>query len=66
MTQLMHAGMSKAQALAQIDNLAQSQSVMLGTDQMFFVVAIAFVVAASVVWLAPKPKLFAGQMGGGH
>ena len=66
MTQLMRAGMSKAQALAQIDNLTQNQAVMLGTDQMFFAVAIAFVVAASVVWLAPKPQLSASPMTGGH
>lgn len=66
MNQLMHAGLTKTQALAQLDNLTQTQSVMLGTDQMFFVVAIAFAVAASVVWLAPKPKLFASPMDGGH
>ncbi len=64
---LQHAGMSPSQALAQLDNLTQGQSVMLATDQMFFIVAMAFAVAATIVWLAPKPKIFpGGPPGGGH
>ncbi|HEY2708275.1 MAG TPA: DHA2 family efflux MFS transporter permease subunit [Caulobacteraceae bacterium] len=64
-TTLAHAGMTHAQSLAQIDNLTQSQAVMLATDQMFLVMAVAFVGAAFVVWLAPKPNIFAVPAGGG-
>jgi len=62
---LTHAGMSPAQALAQLDNLVQSQAVMLATDQMFLAMTFCFLVAACVVWLAPKPSLFSTPMGGG-
>jgi len=64
-TTLTHAGMSADQALNQIEGITQGQAVMLATDQMFVIMAIAFVFAASVVWLAPKPNLFSGPGGGG-
>jgi DHA2 family multidrug resistance protein len=67
-TTLMHAGLTQAQALGQIDSMSQSQAVMLATDQMFLVMTIAFGIAACAVWLAPKPKIFGfgGPPGGGH
>jgi DHA2 family multidrug resistance protein len=59
--------MSPDQALAQLDNLTQSQAVMLGTNQMFLIMTVGFVVAACAVWLSPKPKLnMGGPPGGGH
>jgi MFS transporter, DHA2 family, multidrug resistance protein len=64
-TTLMHAGMTSTQALSQLDNMVQSQSVMLATDQVLYGITIAYVVAAAVVWLAPKPRIF-GAGGGGH
>jgi len=64
---LTHLGMSSQQALSQLEGLTQGQAVMLATDQMFLIMAIAFVFAACVVWLAPKPNLIAGPgAGGGH
>jgi hypothetical protein len=33
---------------------------MLATDQMFLIMTVAFLFAACVVWLAPKPQIFAG------
>ncbi|HXQ48121.1 MAG TPA: MFS transporter, partial [Caulobacteraceae bacterium] len=63
---LMRGGMTAAQALSQIDNLTQSQAVMLATDQMFFLTSMAFVVAAMAVWLSPKPNIAGVSMGGGH
>jgi len=63
---LRHAGLSPAQALAQLDSLAQSQAVMLATNQIFVVTSLAFLVAACVVWLAPKPRIFAAAPAGGH
>jgi DHA2 family multidrug resistance protein len=65
-TTLMHAGMSSGQALSQIDNIAQSQAVMLATDQVQFGITLAYLFAACVVWFAPKPKIFAADGGGGH
>jgi DHA2 family multidrug resistance protein len=62
---LTRSGLSSAQALSQIDSLTQSQAVMLATNQMFIVMTVAFLVAACVVWLAPKPSLFTRPMGGG-
>lgn len=64
---LTHGGMTASQALSQIDNLTQSQAVMLATDQMFMVMTLAYLVAACVVWLAPQPRIFgAAPAGGGH
>jgi len=65
---LTHAGMTHAQALAQLDNMTQSQAVMLAAGQMFLLMTLCFLIAAGVVWLAPQPKLFAGQAAtaGGH
>jgi DHA2 family multidrug resistance protein len=60
-------GMSAAEALGQLDNIVQSQAVMLATDQMFFLIAGVFLIAAVAVWLSPKPKIFpGGPPGGGH
>jgi MFS transporter, DHA2 family, multidrug resistance protein len=65
---LVHQGLSPAQALGQLDALVQGQAVMLATNQMFFGMVLTFLLAACVVWLAPQPKIFAGQpaAGGGH
>jgi len=64
---LTRAGLSPAQAMAQLEGVTQSQAVMLATDQMFLVMFVAFLVAAAVVWLAPKPRIFqGGAPAGGH
>ena len=39
-----------------IDWLLQGQSVMVATNQIFMAIAVIFVVAAMIIWLAPKPK----------
>src|ERR1700722_6386252 len=60
-------GMTSDQALNQIEGLTQGQAVMLATDQMFLIMTVAFAFAACMVWLAPKPNIFAGQAAaGGH
>jgi len=48
-------GTSPDMAIAQLNVLAQGQSVMIATNQMMFIVAVAFALAAAVIWLAPKP-----------
>jgi len=47
--------MAPGGALAQLDTLVQSQSVMIATNQMMFLVALAFVVAAAVIWRRSRP-----------
>src|SRR5262249_39058137 len=42
-------------ALAQLNALVQGQSVMIATNQLMLLVALAFALAAGVIWLAPKP-----------
>jgi DHA2 family multidrug resistance protein len=58
-------GFSPDQALRQVDGLVQVQSTMLATNHLFLVGASIFVIAASIVWFAPKPRRGA-TMGGGH
>jgi DHA2 family multidrug resistance protein len=61
-----HAGSSAAQALQQLDNMVQTQAVMLATNRVFFIVSLVFVAAAAAVWLAPRVKRPAGAPAGGH
>jgi DHA2 family multidrug resistance protein len=65
-TTLTHAGMTSQAALTQLDGITQSQAVMLATDQMFLLLTLAFIGAACVVWLAPKPHIAGMSGGGGH
>jgi len=58
-------GLSSDQALRQLEGLVQTQAVMISTNQMFLATAVVFAIAASVIWIAPKPKRVAGP-GGGH
>jgi DHA2 family multidrug resistance protein len=58
-------GLSADQALRQLDGMVQVQAVMISTNRMFLVAAAVFAVAASIIWLAPKPTRKAGP-GGGH
>ena len=58
-------GLTPAQASGQIDRMLQIQAVMLSTNEMFFVSAFMFMIAASVVWLAPKRR-GGGSVMGGH
>jgi MFS transporter, DHA2 family, multidrug resistance protein len=53
---LTQAGSTAAQALRQLDSLVQTQAVMLATNRVFFVTAFVFLLAAGVIWLAPKTK----------
>jgi DHA2 family multidrug resistance protein len=49
-------GFSADQALRQLDNLVQTQSVMVATNHIFQAIAAVMFVAAAVVWFAPKPQ----------
>jgi len=59
-------GMSHDAALNQLNGMVQSQSVMIATNQLMFVVALAFAVAAFAIWLAPKPTRTVEAGAGGH
>jgi DHA2 family multidrug resistance protein len=58
-------GLSHDQAIGQVDRLVQVQSTMLATNQLFLISTLLFLFAASVIWMAPKPKGPA-PAGGGH
>jgi DHA2 family multidrug resistance protein len=49
-----------------LDYLVTSQSVMLSTNQIMTVVGLIFVVAASIIWLAPRPGRTVEPGAGGH
>jgi len=60
-------GMSHEAAVNQLNGMVQSQSVMIATNQLMFVVAIAFAVAACAIWLAPRPsRVIDPAQAGGH
>jgi DHA2 family multidrug resistance protein len=48
-------GLSPEQARAALDHMVQSQAFTLATTEVFFVSAVLFILAASIIWLAPKP-----------
>ncbi|TCJ12753.1 DHA2 family efflux MFS transporter permease subunit [Parasulfuritortus cantonensis] len=48
------------------DYLLTNQAVMLATNQLMTVIGLAFLVAASVIWLAPKPMRVVEPGAGGH
>lgn len=53
--------------LQNIDRMVNGQAVMLATNQIMAAVAISFIVAAFVIWLAPKPhRVIDPAAGGGH
>ena len=66
LSQLQAAGQGHQQALMSLDGIVQTQSVMLGTNQVFGVVAIILACVSAGVWLMPKPTLAPMKMGGGH
>ena len=58
-------GLTADQAIRQLDGLTQVQAVMLSTNQMMLAAAVVFALAASIIWIAPRPRRAAGP-GGGH
>lgn len=49
-----------------LDYLVTSQSVMLSTNQIMTVIGVIFLLAAAVIWLAPKPGRTIEPGAGGH
>lgn len=63
---LTHSGMPVDAVNQAIDGLIVGQSSMLATNQMMIGIGIAFVIAASVIWLAPRPSRVVEAGAGGH
>lgn len=53
---MMASGASREGATAMLTGLVEQQSVMLATLNMFAVITVCFVFAATLIWLAPKPR----------
>ena len=64
--QLTASGFSQEAAVNQLSNLVQSQGVMIATNQLMFLVAIAFAISACAIWLAPRPTRTVAAGAGGH
>ena len=48
-------GMPQDAAVSQLNNMVNGQSAMIATNGLMFTVALAFIAAALVIWLAPRP-----------
>ncbi len=52
-------------AIYTLDYMIQSQAIMLSTNHVLMIASCTFILAASVIWLAPKPTRQV-EMGAGH
>lgn len=52
---LRDSGLSVDGATAQLGQMLQAQSIMLATNQIFWLTGLSFIVAACAIWLAPRP-----------
>jgi DHA2 family multidrug resistance protein len=66
--QLQSSGLGHTQALGMLENLVQSQAVMLSTNHVFLGISVLMVVSVGAIWLAPKPApgAMTGGGAGGH
>ena len=63
---LQNAGLSAQQALAQVEGLIQQQAVMLATDRLFLIIAVALFASGALAWIAKPPKPGTRAAPGGH
>ncbi|WP_018606654.1 DHA2 family efflux MFS transporter permease subunit [Uliginosibacterium gangwonense] len=63
---LSNMGMSSDAVKQSINQLLNSQSIMLATNDILTIVGLAFVVAATAIWLAPKPTRKVDATAAGH
>lgn len=63
---LANSGMSTDAIRSTLDYLTQGQSVMLATNEIISFIAIAFCLAACVIWLAPRPTRAVDMSKAGH
>jgi len=65
-TMLTLSGMTPDAVNETIDYMITSQSVMLATNQLMMIIGAIFIIAAFVIWLAPKPTKVIEPGAGGH
>ena len=63
---LSQAGMPPETATQVVDHLVTSQSGMLSTNQVMTGIAAMFIVAAAIIWVAPRPARAIEPGAGGH
>src|SRR6185295_10372469 len=63
---LSSSGLSMDGVRTVLDQLTQGQSVMLATNDIMWLVAVAFCVAATAIWLAPRPTRAVDMTKAGH
>jgi DHA2 family multidrug resistance protein len=63
---LSNGGMSMDAVRETLDRITQGQSVMLATNEIMGLVAVAFAIAACFVWLAPRPTRAVDMTKAGH
>jgi DHA2 family multidrug resistance protein len=54
--QMTAGGMSRMQALGSLENLVQSQAVMVATNHVFLAISALMTVSVAAIWFIPKPK----------
>lgn len=59
---LISQGMSSDSALGYISSLVDKEALTLSANHLFLILAMVFVFAALIVWLAPRPKAGVGGM----
>jgi DHA2 family multidrug resistance protein len=59
-------GMGPDAVRESLDRMAQSQGVMLATNELMGLVAASFLLAALVIWLAPRPARAIDMAQSGH
>ena len=63
---MLQAQVSPDAARSLLDGMVQGQSVMVATNQILAMVVLAFVVAASAIWFAPRPTRTVDLSQAGH
>jgi len=64
--QMQSAGMTHGQALGNLDNLVQSQAVMVSTNQVFLAISILMALSVIAIWFGPKPARLVRGPAGAH
>lgn len=59
---LMTQGMSSEGALGYISSLVDKEALTLSANHLFLIIALVFLFAALIVWVAPRPKMGIGGM----
>lgn len=66
LSSLQQVGLDHDTALNMISNIVNKEAVTLAANHVFLLFTLAFVVAAGLVWLAPKPKAVEIPAGAAH